>query len=255
MKEKQNGIETMILYTVSVCYILVREKFRQVRALGLNAKKATQHLVGLQWKAAEVECLQLVHNSIYTGICVKKGTLEFMDKRKNYPLCNVTKYYDRLFQLELEEFEEANLQRSTKGSWSQDNIRRTVEIAVRFRALMVDQSASLPQLLMLATGGTIAGAQQKEQQEAKVAKMKAEEKDEYDIRKQEEVLAETVMMIPDTRGRLERGVVDLEELLEDDEAVELGEVEEAVAAREAVRQSKVVLGQEVEDAPEPEPES
>ena len=96
---------------------------------------------------------------------------------------------------------------------------------------------------------------EQEQQEAKVAKMKAEEKDEYDIRKQEEVLAETVMMIPDTRGRLERGVVDLEELLEDDEAVELGEVEEAVAAREAVRQSKVVLGQEVEDAPEPEPES
>ena len=38
-------------------------------------------------------------------------------------------------------------------------------------------------------------------------------KDEYDVRKQEEVLAETVAMIPDTRGRLERGHEDLEELL------------------------------------------
>lgn len=43
--------------------------------------------------------------------------------------------------------------------------------------------------------------------------MKEDGGDEYDIRKQEEVLAETVMMIPDTRSRLERGVEDLAEML------------------------------------------
>ena len=52
------------------------------------------------------------------------------------------------------------------------------------------------------------------EQEAKIAAMREDDsKDEYDVRKQEEVLAETVAMIPDTRGRLERGHEDLEELL------------------------------------------
>ena len=52
------------------------------------------------------------------------------------------------------------------------------------------------------------------EQEAKIAAMREDDsKDDYDVRKQEEVLAETVAMIPDTRGRLERGHEDLEELL------------------------------------------
>ena len=96
---------------------------------------------------------------------------------------------------------------------------------------------------------------EQEQQEAKIAKMKTEEKCEYDIRKQEEVLSETEMMIPDTRGRLERGIADLEELLEDEETVEMGDVEEVVAARDVIMQTKVVLRQVGEDAPEPEPEA
>ena len=63
------------------------------------------------------------------------------------------------------------------------------------------------------------------------------------------------MMIPDTRGRLERGIADLEELLEDEETVEMGDVEEVVAARDVIMQTKVVLRQVGEDAPEPEPEA
>ena len=51
------------------------------------------------------------------------------------------------------------------------------------------------------------------QQEAKIAKMKEDGVDEYDVRKQEEVLAETVMMIPERRTALESAVQDLTDLL------------------------------------------
>ncbi|XP_060072114.1 tubulin-specific chaperone A-like [Ylistrum balloti] len=42
--------------------------------------------------------------------------------------------------------------------------------------------------------------------EKKVEKMKAEGKDEYDIRKQEEVLEESRSMMPDTKRRLKKGI-------------------------------------------------
>ena len=51
------------------------------------------------------------------------------------------------------------------------------------------------------------------QQEAKIAKMKEDGVDEYDVRKQEEVLAETVMMIPERRTALEAAAQDLTDLL------------------------------------------
>ena len=43
--------------------------------------------------------------------------------------------------------------------------------------------------------------------------MKEDGVDEYDVRKQEEVLAETVMMIPERRTALESAVQDLTDLL------------------------------------------
>lgn len=43
--------------------------------------------------------------------------------------------------------------------------------------------------------------QEAEREKLKVEKYKAEGKDEHDIRKQEEVLAETLMMIPDSKRR------------------------------------------------------
>ena len=52
--------------------------------------------------------------------------------------------------------------------------------------------------------------QERVQQEEKIATMKEEGADEYNIRKQEEVLAETAMMIPNTRSRLEPSVEDRE---------------------------------------------
>ena len=49
--------------------------------------------------------------------------------------------------------------------------------------------------------------------ESRVQKMKDDGKDPYDIRKQEEVLAESHMMIPDSKNRLETTLDSLENFL------------------------------------------
>ncbi len=46
--------------------------------------------------------------------------------------------------------------------------------------------------------------------EAKVQKMKSENQDEHDIRKQEEVLAESCMMIPDSKRRCDEALMGLQ---------------------------------------------
>lgn len=43
-------------------------------------------------------------------------------------------------------------------------------------------------------------------------KMRDDKKDEYDIRKQEEVLQESYMMVPDSKNRLETAINELEKL-------------------------------------------
>ena len=68
--------------------------------------------------------------------------------------------------------------------------------------------------------------------EARVQKMRDEGKDPYDIRKQEEVLQESYMMIPDSKARLESSISDLEACLDEckeDAAVDAAMVEEAKA--------------------------
>ncbi len=65
--------------------------------------------------------------------------------------------------------------------------------------------------------------------EAKLQKMKDENKDEYDIRKFEEVLGESHMMIPDSKGRLETAITTLQSVLA--EAESTGEpVDETIKA-------------------------
>jgi tubulin-specific chaperone A len=49
--------------------------------------------------------------------------------------------------------------------------------------------------------------------ETKIAKMKEDRMDEYDIKKQEEVLAESLMMVPDSKNRLEAAVESLNNIL------------------------------------------
>ncbi|CAM9989680.1 unnamed protein product [Phaeothamnion confervicola] len=50
--------------------------------------------------------------------------------------------------------------------------------------------------------------------EARVQKMRDDGKDEYDIRKQEEVLQESYMMIPDSKARLQTSLSELKTFLE-----------------------------------------
>jgi tubulin-specific chaperone A len=56
--------------------------------------------------------------------------------------------------------------------------------------------------------------------EATLEEMKAAEKDPYDIKKFKEVLGESYMMIPDSKSRLQRTLVDLEEYVASPEVVE-----------------------------------
>uniref|UniRef100_UPI0037E73983 tubulin-specific chaperone A n=1 Tax=Semicossyphus pulcher TaxID=241346 RepID=UPI0037E73983 len=67
------------------------------------------------------------------------------------------------------------------------------------------------------------------QQEEKVERLKAEEGDDYVIKKQMEVLQESRMMIPDCHRRLAIAHADLLQLLETEE--DLGESEEYKEAR------------------------
>jgi len=55
-------------------------------------------------------------------------------------------------------------------------------------------------------------------QNNKIAKMREDGKDIYDIRKQEEVLAETEMMIPDSKNRCDESIQTLQKFLADNEA-------------------------------------
>jgi len=62
--------------------------------------------------------------------------------------------------------------------------------------------------------------------------MRDDGKDPYDIKKQEEVLAESHMMIPDSKNRLEAAVETLDGLVKEltgDEEVDQAVVEEASA--------------------------
>lgn len=57
--------------------------------------------------------------------------------------------------------------------------------------------------------------------EMKLAKMKEEQKDEYDIKKFQEVLDESIMMVPDSETRLEKALDDLKQFMDGDSCKEL----------------------------------
>jgi tubulin-specific chaperone A len=57
--------------------------------------------------------------------------------------------------------------------------------------------------------------------EMKLAKMKEEQKDEYDIKKFQEVLDESIMMVPDSETRLGKALDDLKQFMDGDSCKEL----------------------------------
>lgn len=75
-----------------------------------------------------------------------------------------------------------------------------------------------------------------DEQKEKIEKLKEDGKDEYDIRKQEEVLQECLMMIPECKRRLAKAVDDLQKIV--DSEAELKETEEFASAVNALTDAK-----------------
>lgn len=72
--------------------------------------------------------------------------------------------------------------------------------------------------------------------ENKLAAMKEAQRDPHDIKKFEEVLGESYMMVPDSEKRLQKGLEDLSELLDSDECKALDSNEWATSAREILKE-------------------
>lgn len=72
--------------------------------------------------------------------------------------------------------------------------------------------------------------------ETKLAAMKEAQKDPYDIKKFEEVLGESYMMVPDSENRLQKSLEDLSQLLDSDECKALENSEWATSAREILKE-------------------
>merc|ERR550514_2018685 len=92
---------------------------------------------------------------------------------------------------------------------------------------------------------------EKAQQEQKIAKMVDEGKCEYDVKKQREVLDETISMLPETKGRLENGFDDLKAFIDSsqvDSNDELKETELYQQAQDIIKEVATFLGHETEEA-------
>ncbi|XP_035228235.1 tubulin-specific chaperone A-like [Stegodyphus dumicola] len=74
---------------------------------------------------------------------------------------------------------------------------------------------------------------------AKLEKMKASGEDSYMMRKQEEVIKESIMMIPDTVKRYQMARNELQEIL--DNELELAESEEYQAALEVLKETSKTI--------------
>ncbi|KAF5272898.1 hypothetical protein FQA39_LY07664 [Lamprigera yunnana] len=78
-----------------------------------------------------------------------------------------------------------------------------------------------------------------EQQRVRIEKFKQEGKDEYDIRKQEEVLQESLMMIPDCQRMLAKAIQELKTIV--DNELDLKELEDYQTAIKIIEEAKVQL--------------
>ncbi|KAF5300135.1 hypothetical protein FQR65_LT09226 [Abscondita terminalis] len=78
-----------------------------------------------------------------------------------------------------------------------------------------------------------------DQQRCRIEKFKGEGKDEYDIRKQEEVLQETLMMVPDCQRKLGKAIEELKNII--DNELDLQELDEYQAAVKIIEEAKLQL--------------
>ncbi|XP_063245089.1 tubulin-specific chaperone A [Bacillus rossius redtenbacheri] len=77
------------------------------------------------------------------------------------------------------------------------------------------------------------------QQRERIEKLKAEGKDEHTIRKQEEVLQESLMMVPDCQRRLAKAYEELSKILE--EEADMSQRDEYKTALKALEDAKSAL--------------
>ncbi|KAK2588456.1 hypothetical protein KPH14_004445 [Odynerus spinipes] len=82
------------------------------------------------------------------------------------------------------------------------------------------------------------------QQREKVQKLKEQDKDGYDIKKQEEVLQESLMMVPDCERRLVKAFEELKNILETEQ--DLKEVEDYIEAQKVLQEAEAQLPKEGE---------
>lgn len=78
-----------------------------------------------------------------------------------------------------------------------------------------------------------------EQQKVRIEKYKEQGKDEYEIRKQEEVLNESLMMVPDCQRRLAVAFEELKRIIESEQ--DLKEIEEYKEAKRVLEEAKAQL--------------
>ncbi|KAJ8917984.1 hypothetical protein NQ315_011437 [Exocentrus adspersus] len=78
-----------------------------------------------------------------------------------------------------------------------------------------------------------------EQQKERIEKLKRDKRDEYEIRKQEEVLNESLMMVPDCQRRLLVAFEELKGILDTEQ--DLKDSEDYVAAYKALEEAKPQL--------------
>lgn len=78
-----------------------------------------------------------------------------------------------------------------------------------------------------------------EQQRNRIDKIKAEGRDEHDIKKQEEVLQECLMMVPDCQRRLAKAFEELKGILESEQ--DLKDTEDYLTAQKILDEAKLQL--------------
>ncbi|CAK9810959.1 Tubulin-specific chaperone A [Anthophora quadrimaculata] len=78
-----------------------------------------------------------------------------------------------------------------------------------------------------------------EKQRERIEKLKEQDKDGYDIKKQEEVLQESLMMVPDCQRRLVKAFEELKKILETEQ--DLKEVEDYTEAERVLKEAEAQL--------------
>ncbi|CAK9825425.1 Tubulin-specific chaperone A [Anthophora retusa] len=83
-----------------------------------------------------------------------------------------------------------------------------------------------------------------EKQRERIEKLKEQDKDCYDIKKQEEVLQESLMMVPDCQRRLVKAFEELKKILETEQ--DLKEIEDYIEAEKVLKEAEAQLSKDGE---------